>query len=440
MVEPTPRRRDVLASLGTAGAVGLAGCLGLAASPPTYDRTQEGFDPPELSYAETYPAGEAVSMFRRGLRRLGYYPDASVPETPAKQWAHPVNEIGHSAAKSSPRPTPAGDLVVVAGDTGRIHGYTPEGTHRWTHETDATHLGIHGTPTIVDRTAYVGGYDGSLYAIDADSGDRIWRVPRSSLELAIAIGSSPAYWEGILYLQTEHKHPDSGRLWAIDAESGEPLWSDEQDIGGMPHPSPAIDPVSERLIAGSNDGVVYAWEFPSLSFQWSFETGGEVKGTPPIYEGRTYVGSWDDSVYCLDVSDGSELWSFETEGIVMSNPGVDPDAGVVYVGSGDGNVYALDAVTGDLVWSMYVGGTVLGSLTVTPDTVLVGSYDTNLYALDSSTGEIRWRVGNRGHVTSEPVPHDGRIYYAERANLRGYWADDRETEIVDRGHVYCLGP
>ncbi|QSG09418.1 outer membrane protein assembly factor BamB family protein [Halapricum desulfuricans] len=432
-------RRAYLSGLGAAATVGLAGCATLSASPPAYDRTQATFDPPERSYDETYSGGD-VTMFRRGVRRLGYYPDAAVPDDPTVEWSHPINAVGHTAAKSSPRPTPDGEGIVVASDTGRMYGFDLDGERRWTAQTGATYLGIHGTPTIVEGTAIVGGYDGSMYAVDVETGDRVWRLSRSALDLSIAIGSSPAYWDGVLYFQTEHKHPASGRLWAVDAETGEPLWTDDRDIGGMPHPSPAIDPATERLVAGSNDGIVYAWAFPSLSFEWSFETGGEVKGTPPVYEGKTYVGSWDDSIYCLDLLDGTERWSFETDGIVMSNPGVDPERGVVYVGSGDGRVYALDAATGERRWSTGVGGTVLGSLTVTPGAILVGSYDTNLYALDPETGAIRWRVPNRGHVTSEPVPHDGRIYYAERADLRDYWNDDRETELVENGHVYCLGP
>jgi WD40 repeat protein len=208
----------------------------------------------------------------------------------------------------------------------------------------------------------------------------------------------------------------------------------------MPHPSPAIDPVAERLVAGSNDGVVYAWEFPSMAFTWEFETGGEVKGTPPVYEGKTYVGSWDGNFYCLDLVDGDELWRFETTDVVMSNPGVDPDSSTVFVGGDDRYVRALDAETGDVRWERNVNHSVIGSLTVTADAVLVGSYDAHLYALEKDTGEVRWRVRCNGHVTSEPVPHGGNIYVAERADIAGYWDDDEETVVKKPGHAYCLTP
>lgn len=434
---PDSSRRRALAALGAGVAAGLGGCANVVIPPSGYNRTQAGFDPIELPYDQTYPDDDGVTMFRHGLRRLGYYPEATVPDAVEVNWSRPLNYIGHTAAKASPRPVPGTDTVLFPADTGRIHAHTRDGRHRWTVQTGATSLGIHGTPTVVDGVAYIGGYDGDLYAFDADTGEQVWRTSRFEFGGAIAIGSSPAYWDGVLYVVVEYKNPNAGTMWAVDAENGEPLWSDDR-LWGMPHPSTAIDPVDERMFTGSNDGVFYAWEFPSLDFAWEFETGGEIKGTPPVYEDSVFVGSWDNNFYSLAVSDGAEQWRFETDGIVMSNPGVDPESDTVYVGSGDQYVYALDTETGEKQWEKYVGGTVLGSLTVTADAVLVGSYAKTLFALEKDTGEVRWSVRKRGHATSEPVPIGDRIFYAERADLRNYWDDENPTELLAPGHGYCL--
>lgn len=432
---PDPGRRRFLTAVGLGAAGVLAGCSGGTVG--QLDRPPETFDPPALPYDETYPHDEPVTMFRRGLRRLGYYPDATVPEAVAVSWAMPINYFGHTAAKASPRPTPAGDGLVIPADTGRVHAVSPMGEHRWTHRTEAVHYGIHGTPTVVDDVAYVGGYDGNLYALDVATGTEVWRLRSETIGGPTAIGSSPAYLDGVLYFLAEYLSPPSGALWAVDAAEGRPLWSDQRPEG-MPHPSPAIDPVAGRLVGGSNDGVVYAWAFPSLEFAWSFQTGGEVKGTPPVYDGKTYAGSWDGNVYCLDLADGTERWRFETDEVIMSNPGVDPGSNTVFVGGDDTYVRALDADSGRLRWETSVNNYVIGSLTVTADAVLVGSYDTHLYALEKDTGAVRWAVPNNGHVTSEPVPHRGRIYYAERANIDNYWTPDEVAVVRAPGHAYCL--
>ena len=170
----------------------------------------------------------------------------------------------------------------------------------------------------------------------------------------------------------------------------------------------------------------------------AFRLGAEIKGTIPTYDGAAFVGSWDGRFYRLDLEDGTEEWSFETGRVIMSNPAIDPDAGVVYVGSDDRHVYALDAATGEQLWSTPVFGNVIGSLTATADAILVGSYDGHLYALEKETGDIRWRVDNRGHVTSGAIPRDGRIYYAERGAFSNYYSDDEETVLEAPGRAYCL--
>ncbi|MCU4925530.1 PQQ-binding-like beta-propeller repeat protein [Halobacteria archaeon AArc-dxtr1] len=445
-------RRRLLQATGVGAAASLAGCT--LDADGDLGRPDCPADLPALPEDGSHP-DEDVTMWRRGLQRWGYYPDETVPESVSVNWSFPINYVGHTAAKASPVPTPDGETIVFAGDTGLVEGYTPDGRRRWSTQTGATSLGFHGSATIVDGIVYIGGYDGDLYAIEADTGDMVWRTRSHELDGTLAIGSSPAYYDGTLYVVAEYGSPSSGALWAIDPETGSPVWKDD-DIWGQPHPSATFDFETERIVTGSNDGVVYCWEYPCLERAWTFQAGpeggpegeekaggefnlgAEIKGTAPAYDGRVYVGSWDGFFYCLDLEDGEELWSFETGRVIMSNPAIDPETGVVYMGSDDSTVYALDAETGEELWSETVNGRVIGSLTVTENAVLVGSYDAHLYALDKETGERFWRVENRGRVTSAAVPVDGQIYYAERGVIEGHYDDEVDEELLAPGHAYCL--
>jgi len=438
-------RRGYLLTAGAAAAglgSGLAGCAGFGSRPSGYDLDQAGFDPPDRPDDESY-LGEDVSMFRRGLRRLGYYPGETVPTSVSINWELPVNYIGHNAPKASPLPTPDGETILIPADTGKMHAVSPKGKHQWTTGTRATRQGFHATPVVVDGVAYLGGYDGAnrgqeagMYAFDVGTGEIVWRT--AEMDGSVAIGSSAGYWEGYLYVVVEHRHPEKkGELWVFDAQTGEGLFRDDR-IDGMPHPTVAISPTHERLLTGSNDGRVYCWEFPSLEFAWDFETGAPVKGPIAAYDGSAFAGSWDGHLYRLGLEDGTEEWSFETGDIVMSAPAVDPEAGVVFFGGDDRHVYALDAATGDEVWATDVHGRVMGAVAVTADAVLAGTTAAELVALEKDTGDRRWSVDTRGHVTSEPVPHDGRIYVAERAVVPGYWDDDGEATTETPGHAYCL--
>jgi outer membrane protein assembly factor BamB len=90
------------------------------------------------------------------------------------------------------------------------------------------------------------------------------------------------------------------------------------------------------------------------------------------------------------------------------------------------------------VWATDVNGRVMGAIAVTADAVLAGTTARELVALEKDTGDMRWFLDSRGQVTSEPVPHNGRIFYAERAVVSGYWDDEKETTTEAPGHAYCL--
>lgn len=389
-----PDRRQVIRALGATAATGLAGCVAAA---PT---AEFDGDPPTVSGLDEH----AFTQFQGGLRNRGYT-DTAVPAAVEVDWTLPVNRGDHSAAKSSPVRTPDGD-VVIAGDTGVVRRVTPAGGVTWSTEVDATTRGVHGTPAIANGTVYVGAYDGALYAFDLADGTPQWRTA-----LGDAIGSSPVYRDGIVYIAVEY-HDPSGAIAAVHAGTGESLGGDGWPTD-QPHSTIAIDHETDRLAVGANDGVCYGWTMPDLDRAWSFPTDRPVKGPIAVHDGTAIFGSWDGHVYGVALDDGTERWSVSTGAEVMSGPAVRPD-GVTYVGNHTGDVLALEAGTGEERWQATVRGAVVGSLRATPDHVLVGAYGGRLHALDAETGDQTWAAPAAGRVTSAPLVTPAAIYVAER--------------------------
>jgi outer membrane protein assembly factor BamB len=404
-------RREFLGAVGL-GAVGAtAGC---AVEPPSA-RTI-----PRIDEAGIPPATTAETQFRGGLRRQGVYPDATIPDTPDVEWTiRDVNTGDHTAAKASPVETPGGD-VVVPGDTGVVRRVTPGGEVVWTASVEETGRGIHGTPAIANGAVYVGAYDGALYAFDLDTGDRFWRR-----KLGDAIGSSPGYHDGTVYIAVEYYEP-SGAMFGVDAVTGAVTWEDRRPTN-HPHSTCAVDREAGRLVVGSNDGILYAWTYPDLEFAWEFPTDGAIKG-PIATDGESAVfGSWDETVYRVGLADGTEEWAFETDDMVMSGPSIEAATGTVYVGSHDTRLYALEAATGDERWRFDTRGRLIGCPTVTSEHVLIGSYDAHCYAVEKATGEETWRVEGVGLATSTPLVADGAVYFTDRASADYLQAGDGET-------------
>jgi len=387
-----PTRRRYLRGVGAGAAALLAGCVTSA------DGELDPLAPTSLD--ET-----ARTQFRGGLRNRGYV-DAAVPGDVTVDWTMPINRGEHTAAKSTPVAVGGGD-VVVAGDTGTVRRVGASGEIRWSTEVEPTTRGIHGTPAVANDTVYVGAYDGAMYAFDVGTGERRWRTG-----IGDAIGSSPVYFNGIVYIAVEYDDP-SGSVAALDAGTGDLRWIDRRPTD-HPHSTVAVDREAGRLVVGSNDGVCYAWSFPELERAWTFETDGAIKGPVAVHDGLAVFGSWDGHVYGVDLADGTEAWTFAAEEDVMSGPAVDP-GGTVYVGSHDARLYALDGATGEERWRFQAGGWIIGSVTATREHVLAGAYDARMYALEAATGEEAWSVEGRGHATSAVLVDDGALYYAERA-------------------------
>ena len=183
------------------------------------------------------------------------------------------------------------DVPMFRGDaarTGVMPGPGPDPSsgiaERWRFSTDG---GIQSSPAVVDGVVYVGSGDGTLYALDAASGDERWHFATGE-----RIFSSPSVVDGVFYVGS-----DDANLYAVDATSGD-----------------------ER---------------------WRFTAGDSIQSSPSVVDGVVYIGSNDDNLYAVDAASGEERWHFDVGDNIYSSPAVVD--GVVYMGSDDGNLYALAA-------------------------------------------------------------------------------------------------
>jgi hypothetical protein len=167
------------------------------------------------------------------------------------------------------------------------------------------------SPTISDNVAYFGRNDGALYAVDTQTGERIWHLfPRFDPEKG-----TPA-------------------SWAIS--------------------TPAVEDKVVYFVAGGTD-ILHAVNTQTGLEEWRFESTESVAtmnpAPPTVADDVVYFGSnGDRSLYAVDVEAGTEKWHLEIGGTVASAPVV--ANGVVYFVSSDRHFYAVDAETGQEKWNV----------------------------------------------------------------------------------------
>ena len=212
------------------------------------------------------------------------------------------------------------------------------------------------TPAIVGKVAYIGGWDGRVYALDVRTGKTLWSTQTDG-----EIDSSPAYAGGLLFVGN-----NAGSVYALAAKSGRVRWIGHS-FSSLFHPreyfyaTPAV--AYGRVYAPNTDGTVYAFGATTGDLLWARHVGTYVYTAPAIWEKKVYVGTYDGFFYALDAATGDVRWVYDApasihgaptvmDGLVyFSTCGTCGQHGVRHSKLGPRGTYALDANTGKLVWS-----------------------------------------------------------------------------------------
>lgn len=245
--------------------------------------------------------------------------------------------LGAAGCASSDRPTPKPLPPLTAAKV--------DVRPAWTQQIGAVQYPL--VIAVSGRVATVAASDGSVQAIDADSGRALWRVNLAT-KLGAGVGSD-------------------GRVAAVVTQSGE-------------------------LVVLENGAV-----------KWRRPVGARV-ATPPLVAGeRVFVLAVDRSVHAFDGSDGHKLWSVQRPGDPLNLL----QAGVLLavkdtlvVGQGP-RLAGLDPSNGNVRWEAPIGSPrganeverladLIGPVVRVGDTVCARSFQAAVGCVDAERGVAAW--------------------------------------------------
>ncbi|MCF0247708.1 MAG: PQQ-like beta-propeller repeat protein, partial [Synergistes sp.] len=159
--------------------------------------------------------------------------------------------------KNNPQRTGSSEANNPAQISGKIE---------WTVQTSQR---IHSSPTVYKNKIYYGTKDGTLNAIDLNTGNPVWTFSETDNWLV----SSPAAVNGRIYIGGYDTN-----LYCFNAENGDLIW--QFTTSNSIQSSPAVD--SDTVYFGSDDGFVYAVSVETGWEKWKFETDSAVTGSPVV--------------------------------------------------------------------------------------------------------------------------------------------------------------
>lgn len=317
-----------------------------------------------------------------------------------------TTDLGTKLNKPHCYPVVAGNQYCVGTEDGTLIALDVQtGEIAWEHSLRQSVM-AHAIATDGVRI-FVGGEDVSpipsagkhLLALDAATGDVRWRCPTEAHSLSAA-----AVENGVVYFTATDDH-----LYAVDAASGEERWRVEHVSWG---PAPPV--VSEDVVcAGGRDMTLYAYDVAQGTRRWKFSAKNWF-AHPLCVEGqRLFALAWDGHLYVLDLHSGQLLW----EGVGERRRGftTPPAAGKdrvylgsrVYVQEGEERhrgyaLVAFSAENGEERWRYPTEKHIFTPPLVAEDQVYFGANNGVLYAVDGRTGEAQWNLSVTSRAVTQP--------------------------------------
>lgn len=303
--------------------------------------------------------------------------------------------VGAGAVFAHSRPATAGAQVALSQPL----------TVRWRYDSNQT---LNLTPASDDERIYLPLAGGTIVSLRARDGQLYWKS-----EMGGELSASPVADDRGVYVASETGadaakseagvRRATGTLRALGREGGVTQWM--RTLAMPLQGSLALS--GNKLIAGGNDGRLYAFDKRTGEILWMVLHGSGFNCQAVAFAERVYVGSEDGTLLAIRETNGAVLWRFRTKGPVHGPVAV--ANGTVYFGSGDGYLYAVNSEDGRLLWRKRTGAGV-GAVALVDNALLVASLDNFVYRF-SLNGKRVWKRLLPGRIPAQPLTaQDGALF------------------------------
>jgi outer membrane protein assembly factor BamB len=362
----------------------------------------------------------------------GQAPATVGPATVAPTATSPATQAPVTSVLAPSQAAAAADWPMLRGDAARRAegGKGPVGMPvlRWRFQTSGS---INGSLAVVAGIVYAISDEGTLHALNADTGKQLWTFAGAQ-----SPDVGPAVWSGSVYVTDaqgivravdatsgkERWHSASairgglavadggvyvssnGAIVALDAATGAERWRYSAPTAGLFH-NPAV--AGGVVYAGSDTGGYVAVDAATGALRWHADTGADQPGTAVVADGVAYLGDSGDGkahLYAFDAATGSPTWRIDQ---AVFSPAV--SGGIGYSGSNVGHVSAHELATGRELWRFPIKGEAQPVAVAAGVVYVPASGESRVYALDAAHGAELWHFDVDSSMVSMAVSA-GSVY------------------------------
>lgn len=314
-----------------------------------------------------------------------------------------------------------------------VYAVDLEGNELWRYPQEPVRdLTFYAAPSVSDDgMVYAGGYNGHVYALEAETGKVQWEFPSADGSQATSDGrivGSPTIAGDLLLVPT-----DGGTLFFLDRQTGETLRT--FDAVGQLWSAPRVE--GNTVYLASLAHTLYAIDLSSAEQRWSVDLGYAIADSPTLQDGTVLAAILGDSLVALRAQDGQEMWRAPSEGWLWGSPAVVERQAIF--GDVDGNIYALNLSDGQLLWQQTPGEAITSSPVIVDGRVVLGFESGQLIAYNLETRSVDWDEPAAGPILSDPVVAGNLVIVAVTSKVALLQAFDAATGDPQWGYLPTAG-
>ena len=287
-------------------------------------------------------------------------------------WQHDTREEGgpfefHGDPLVTDSLVIAGSDLRTAGATAYLYAFDREtGAVRWKTGAGA---GVMTDLPVFDRLLFGVTLGDELIALDRETGERAWSFASGAANDNFWMPSSPAVHGGHVFFGGL-----DGTLYALNARTGQLVWKRRLES----RVSTGLVADDTGVYVGTSDGHLYLVDRETGDVTARADTGSAPTGRLVLAGGRLLAFLGENTLACYPGSLARPLWTRVGEKPwTSSRPYVWDD--LALAGNEVGQVFAFRLADGEIVWSETFGGTIRG-IGTSQDGLYIGTLKGEVHA------------------------------------------------------------